>query len=112
MHVSLNKVHMTSYDCTYPNMRAHIQGKPNRKWAAMASVRHSIRHGENASRNTAQDSRRNALGSRPRPALVRIIVNAIFLKQTNIIISIHLYNIILLVLKIDVMKFDNSRFDR
>ena len=68
---------------TYPSIRDHFQGNPRRKWETMATVMASATHGVQARRNTAQDSFFNLMGSRPRPARVRITVRASFLKIKN-----------------------------
>lgn len=75
--------HIDVWYATHPNINPHSHGNPNRKWAATASTRHSVRQGAKASLSTVKDSFLRATGSRPRPARIKITVKAIFLKKKN-----------------------------
>ena len=68
---------------TYPIIILHTQGKPSRNLDTIPTVNISAVQGSNARRNTANDNFFSFTMSRPRPALVRMTVRAIFLKRTS-----------------------------
>lgn len=86
--------HIDVWYATHPNINPHSHGNPNRKWAATASTRHSVRQGAKASLSTVKDSFLRATGSRPRPARIKITVKAIFLKKKKIEIIVYGYYMI------------------
>lgn len=63
-------------------MNPQIHGKESMKCEATATVIVSTIQGVKASLITPQDNFLKATGSKPRPALIKITTNAIFL-QTN-----------------------------
>ena len=67
----------------YPSRMLQIQGKPSKKCDVTAVDEASTREGKTASLKTMPLSLFRAVGSRPRPARIRIIARAIILHKNN-----------------------------
>lgn len=79
MHAQANTHILILCNCSYPSIKPQGHGKSSIRYAATPIATVSARQGENASRRTAKDRRRSALGSSPSPARIRMTVSAICL---------------------------------